>query len=113
MTKREYFVAIRELVIDHEEMVTFIDHEIALLDKKKSTPRKPTKTQLENIAFAEDIHKALVEAGCGITMKELFEVCPAIEGLTTQRVTHILTGLIKDGRAEREIIKKVRYYKAV
>jgi hypothetical protein len=116
MTKREMFVAIREVVIDHQELVDFIDHEIGLLDKKRTTPRKPTKTQLENMALAEDIHKTLVDAGEGITMKELFEACEAIKGrddISPQRVTHILTGLIKNGRAEREIIKKVRYYKAV
>ena len=113
MTKREYFVAIRELVIDNADFVNFIDHEIDLLDKKRTSPRKPTKTQLENIALSEDIHKALVDADCGVAMKELFEICPSIAGLTTQRVTHILTNLIKEGRVEREIIKKVRYYKAV
>ena len=110
MTKRENFLAIRELVIDHQELVDFIDHEVDLLDKKRTTPRKPTKTQLENVAFAEDIMNTFEEVDGLITMKELFEVCKPLEGLTTQRVTHILTGLIKEGKAKREIIKKVRYY---
>lgn len=110
MTKRENFLAIRELVIDHQELVDFIDHEVELLDKKRTTPRKPTKTQLENMALAEDIMKTFKEVDGLITMKELQEVCNPLKDLTTQRITHILTGLIKEGKAKREIIKKVRYY---
>jgi hypothetical protein len=54
-----------------------------------------------------------VDADTAVTMKELQQICPSVADLTTQRVTHILTGLIKEGRVEREIVKKVRYYKAV
>jgi len=113
MTKREMFMAIREVVADNTDMVTFIDHELELLDKKRSATRKPTKTQIENLTFKELIYDALVEAGEAITMKDIFDAVPDIEGLSTQRVTHILTALIKEGKVEREIIKKVRYYKAV
>ena len=113
MTKRENFMAIRGIVVDNAELVAFIDHEIQLLDKKSNTPRKPTKTQKENAGFREDILNALQEVERAVTMKELFEICKPINGLATQRVTHILTGLIKDGLVEREIVKKVRYYKAV
>ena len=113
MTKKENFMAIRELVIDNDELVAFVDHEIELLDRKSNSPRKPTKTQKENAVFKEDIHQALVDAETAVTMKELQQICPSIADLTTQRVTHILTGLIKEGLVEREIVKKVRYYKAV
>ena len=113
MTKREMFAEIRKAVIDNSDMVAFIDHELELLDKKKSGTRKPTKTQVENLAFKEQILEALIDADEPLTMKEIFEVVPALEGLTTQRVTHILTALIKEGKVEREIVKKVRYYKAV
>ena len=94
-------------------MVAFIDKEIDLLERKSKSPRKPTKVQQENLILKEDVYKALVEAETPITMKELFEVCTSIEGLSTQRVTHILTDLIKEGRAERNIFKKIRYYQAV
>ena len=36
LTKKEYFGVIRNLVIDNEELVAFIDHEIELLNKKSS-----------------------------------------------------------------------------
>jgi len=113
MTKKEMFVAIRKVVADNADMVAFIDHELELLDKKRSATRKPTQKQVENLAFKELIYDALVEAGEAITMKDIFDAVPNIKGLSTQRVTHILTALIKEGKVEREIIKKVRYYKAV
>ena len=57
MTKREMFVAIRNAVLDNEEMVAFIDHEIDLLERKSTSPKKPTETQKENTAGGS--------AGCG------------------------------------------------
>ena len=39
MTKREMFAEIRKIVADNAEMVAFIDHEVELLDKKKSGSR--------------------------------------------------------------------------
>ena len=124
MTKKENFTVLKGIVDVFEvnedftedlrtELLGFIDHELELLNKKSTSPRKPTKTQLENATFKEDIYNALVEAEKGVTMKELFEICEPIQGLATQRVTHILTSLIKEGRVERDIVKKVRYYKAV
>ena len=113
MTKRENFLAIRELVVDHQELVDFIDHEVELLDKKRTTPRKPTKTQQENDILREDVYRALKKAKDPINMEELFKACEPIKGLKTQRVTHLLTKLIDEGRVERTIVKKVRYYQAI
>ena len=48
MTKREMFAEIRNAVIDNAEMVAFIDHEIELLNRKSTSPKKPTKTHQKN-----------------------------------------------------------------
>lgn len=110
MTKREMFAEIRAMVIDNAEMVAFIDHEIELLDRKSNGTRKPTKTQVENDGFKADILTALAEADAPLTIKELCAVCPSIEGLTNQRITHLLTDLRKDGRVARSYVKKVPYF---
>jgi hypothetical protein len=110
MTKREMFAEIRKIVADNAEMVAFIDHEVELLDKKKSGSRKPTKTQVENDAFKADILTALAEADEPVTIKGLIEICPSIAGLTNQRVTHMLTDLRKDGKVARTYVKKVAYF---
>lgn len=110
MTKREMFNEIRNVVIDNEEMVAFIDHEIELLNRKSNSSRKPTKTQVENEGFKADILEALEVADSPLTIKELCAVCPSIADLTNQRITHMLTALRKDGKVVRTYEKKVPYF---
>ena len=110
MTKKEMFVAIRDRVVDDVEMVAFINHELELLDRKSNTPRKPTKTQVENDGFKADIVSALALADAPVTIKELCVACPSIGGLSNQRITHLLTDLRKDGVVARTYVKKVPYF---
>lgn len=110
MTKKEMFTEIRKVVADNAEMVAFIDHEIELLNKKSSSSRKPTKTQVENEGFKADILSALAEADNAVTIKGLMEICPSVSGLTNQRITHMLTDLRKDGKVVRTYVKKVAYF---
>lgn len=110
MTKKEMFAEIRKVVISNEEMVAFIDHEIELLDRKSGSPRKPTKTQVENDGFKADILAALAEVDAPVTIKELCEVCGTIADLSNQRITHMLTDLRKDGKVARTYVKKVAYF---
>ena len=104
------FTAIRNAVISNKEMVAFIDHEIELLDKKSGSPRKPTKTQVENDGFKADILAALAEVDAPVTIKELCEVCGSIADLSNQRITHMLTDLRKDGKVVRTYVKKIAYF---
>ena len=110
MTKKEMFAEIRKVVIDNEEMVAFIDREIELLNRKSNAIRKPTKTQVENEQFKADIVSALTVADRPCSIKELFEICDSIKGLTNQRVTHMLTDLVKGAVIERTVVKKVPYF---
>lgn len=110
MTKREMFAEIRKIVADNEEMVTFIDHEISLLDRKSGSPRKPTKTQLENEDYKANILDTLASLDRPVTIKELCEACNPIADLTNQRITHMLTDLRKDGKVARTYVKKVPYF---
>ena len=110
MTKKEMFAEIRKVVADNEEMVTFIDHEIDLLNKKSSSTRKPTKTQVENEGFKADILSALADADKAVTITQLVSYCESINGLSNQRITHLLTDLRKDGKVARTYVKKVAYF---
>ena len=98
MTKREMFVAIREVVVDNADMVAFIDNEIKLLDKKRSASRKPTATQIENDSCKADIVAYLIEVDQPKTIREL------------QRVTHMLSALVKEGKLVKVYVKKTPYY---
>ena len=110
MTKKEMFAEIRKVVADNAEMVAFIDHEIELLNRKSGSPRKPTKTQVENDGFKAEIVAYLTEVDTPKTIKELQAEIPSISGLTNQRITHMLTDLVKVGTLTKEYVKKTPYY---
>ena len=110
MTKKEMFMEIRNMVIDNEEMVAFIDHEIELLERKSNSSKKPTKTQIENEAFKAEIVAHLTEVDTPKTIKELQAEIPSISGLTNQRITHMLTALYKDKVLTKEYVKKTPYF---
>lgn len=110
MTKREMFVAIREVVVDNAEMVAFIDHEIELLNRKSSGNRKPTKTQLENEVFKADIVTTLENIGRPATIAEIMTECESIANLTNQKISALLTALRKDGQVIRTYEKKVAHF---
>ena len=110
MTKKEMYLAIRSAVADNSEMVDFINHEIALLDKRAATPHKPTKTQVENATFKADILIALAEADEPQTIKGLQSICPSIASLSNQRISALLTILRNEGRVTRSYVKGVAYF---
>ena len=110
MTKREMFSAIREVVIDNAEMVEFIDHEIELLNKKSSSPRKPTAKQLENQSLKAEIVDYLMQIAEPICIKDLQAGVPNLAPLTNQRITHLLTDLVKAGEVTKEYVRKTPYY---
>ena len=110
MTKKEYFAELRAMVIDNQEMVDFIDREIELLNKKSSTPKKPTKTQIENEGFKADIIRVLTDADTLLTITEICEACNFPETMSNQRVTHLLTALRKEKKVRREYVKRKAYF---
>ena len=110
MTKKEMFNAIRAMVIDNQEMVDFIDHEIELLNKKSSGLRKPTETQIENEGFKADIIRVLTDADTLLTITEICEACNFPETMSNQRVTHLLTALRKEKKVRREYVKRKAYF---
>lgn len=113
MTKKEMFMAIREVVIENEDMVAFIDKEIELLNRKSSRPRKMTATQIENEAFKAQIIDYLTEVDTSKCIADLQKEIPALAPLKCQRITHLLTALINAGKLEKTYVKKTPYYSVV
>ena len=110
MTKREMFTAIRAIVADNAEMVAFIDRELELLNRKASTPRKPTATQLENANLKAEILDFLSTADAPKCIKDLQAEIPSLAGLTNQRITHLLTDLVKAESIAKNYVKKTPFY---
>jgi len=105
MTKTEMFTAIRENLVDAEQ-IAFIDHEIEMLAKRNANrSSKPTKAQLEKNAQREQIVNFLAEnekATCA-------EVADAL-GVTLHSATGLLTTLRKSGQVKREYEGKTPVY---
>ena len=110
MTKKEMFAEIRNAVIDNAEMVAFIDREIELLNRKSTSAKKPTQTQIENDGFKAEIIAHLTEVDAPRTIKELQAEMASLAGLTNQRITHLLTDLVKAEKLTKVYIKKTPYY---
>ena len=110
MTKRDYFFEIREIVSDKPELVAFIDHEIALLNKKNATrSNKPTKTQVANANLADEIYNAMKD-GQSYRISEIKTLVPALADANPQKVSAIVTKMRKEIRVSREMVKGVAYF---
>ncbi len=110
MTKKEMFMEIRNAVITNEEMVAFIDHEIELLNRKSSGSRKPTARQIENEQLKTEIITYLTQADTMKSIKELQVEIPSLTGITNQRITHMLSALVKENKLAKEYVKRTPFF---
>ena len=112
-TKRDNFNALLniEAVKADPSLVEFIEHEIALLDKKNSAERKPTAKQVENAGFKADI-LAWMEPSTNYACADIVKGVPSIvaAGLSANRVTAMLTQLVNDGSIVRETENRKSVY---
>ena len=111
VTKREYFNTLRGIVenLGREDLVEFIDHEIELLNKK-ATSKKPTKIQVENENIKGLIIEGLENLGKPVTISELQESDENLANLSNQKISALLTQLIKDNKVVRVEDKRKAYF---
>lgn len=94
VTKKEMYERILAHTNDGLEK-QFIEGEIALLEKKNSAEKKPTKTQVENAGIKEAILDYMVE-GTRYTVTELIKGCDECHDLTNQKVSAILRQMVNE-----------------
>lgn len=114
MTKRYYFNALLALVSasapdNADTLIAFINHEIELLDNKKSNS-KPTKTQTENVAILDTICSHLTESGKPMTISEMQKVFPDLAEYSCQKLSAILN---HSKRIVKTTEKKKSYFSVV
>lgn len=115
MTKREMFVAIANVaeVAANEEMMTFINHEIDLLDARKSSKSKGmTKTQKENEGVKAVIAEVLTESGDKLTVTEML-ADERLGGYTNQKISALLRQMVEAKVVTKTIEGKKAYFAAV
>lgn len=117
MTKKEMFNLIATLNADNTEIVEFCNHEIELLDRKKSNGNAKANEKAD--MQAELVYNALVAIGKPVTASDLIKIADLSElanesgVVSTQKVSPILNKLEKCGRVAKSIDKKKTYFSAV
>ena len=114
MTKKEWFAVLANVVEASEmenktEALAFINHEVELLEKK-SAKSGQTKVQKENIEIMEKIKFALAEVGKAVTISELQVASSAMAEYSNQKLSALLTKLIKSGEVVKTSEKKKSYF---
>lgn len=115
MTKREKFEMLKALVADNAMLVEFIDHEIELLDNKKSKGNAKANEKMEK--SVELVYNALVSAVVPVTASELIakggldELSNEFGVVSTQKVSAYLNKLVASGKVVKSIDKKKTYFR--
>ena len=128
MTKREMYNTIKAIVdnmeteeitvtiadevqtVAKQDIADFLTHEVELLSRKTSGTKKPTKLQVENAKYRDMVYDYLTTADAPKTLKEIQSDIPELNDLSCQRITHMLSALIKENKAIRAKEKGVTYY---
>ena len=117
ITKRERFEELKTYIVGNKELEDFIDHEIELLARKGSKSATLTPAQKDNMAIAEIVKDILATTDKGMTIGALLKtdpisayVCANGEGVSSQKLTSVITAMVKNGDAVRTVEKKVAYF---
>ena len=112
MTRVDMFNAIKAIpqVADNQEMVDFIDKQIAQLAKRKSAE---SKTQKENKALMEVVFDAMTVLDKPATATQIMKSDAYLSELSLPKVSALLKKLIEEGRVERTIEKKIALFSLV
>lgn len=117
MTKKEMFALIATLNATNSAIVEFCNHEIELLDNKKSNGNKKANEKVAK--ETEIVYNALVSVGRAVSASELIAETDlsALENesgvVSTQKVSAMLKKLVESGKVEKFTDKKKTYFKIV
>lgn len=105
LTKKDYFLQLRELAITNEELVKFIDHELELLSNK-TVSKATQKTRSENETFKDTIIEVLTMLHKPMTITEIQAQDSTLEPLSNQKMSALLIQLCKEERVTRTVDRK-------
>ena len=114
-TKKEKYAEIIAL-LDKEknaDLIEMCEQEIERLEQKILN-KKPTKTQLDNEEYKEILMENFEEnPNQYFTIQELIDRNPAFVAIkmSNQRMSSLLSALVRAGKVEKKLEKKRAYYK--
>jgi hypothetical protein len=107
-TKRDVLNYIISTYATDTMVVEYAKHEIELLDKKASN-KVATKTQKENVEIKDIILSVLTDTPARIA--EIQAKNDKLKDLSNQKISSLLTQLVKEDKVERVVDKKNTYFK--
>ena len=114
MTKKEMFTLIATLNASNTEIVDFCNHEIELLERKKSNGNAKANEKMDSQVNL--VYNALVSVGKPITASELIaqggldELANESGVVSTQKVSALLKKLVDGGKVSKFTDKKKTYF---
>ena len=107
MTKFIYLNKLRTLALGDDDLVKFIDKELASLEKKKNyvSPKDKAKAEMDS-ALREEILSILTKDG--MLTSDIAKA--TADGISTSKATVLLKVLVEDGKVKKEVIKSKSYY---
>ena len=117
MTKKDWFAVIREMVdaVDREdkaEMLAFIDHEVELLSKKKSSTNSKKDKELEELCIKVEL--ALAEFDKPVTITEFMkESTHEVATLSNQKLSALLKKCVEVRKTVDKTTEKKKSYFAL
>lgn len=125
MTKREMFNAIIKMmngekamlpvadgepyVVTEEDVCNFCEHEIELLNNKRSGSGKPTKTQVENEKIKAVIRDMLEVCREPMTISEMQKI-EELSAYSNQKLSALCNKMVNDEEIQKKTIKKKSYF---
>ena len=114
MTKKEMFTLIATLNATNQEIVDFCNHEIELLERKKSNGNAKANEKMDSQVAL--VYNALAGVGKAVTVSELIKETDLSElanesgVVSTQKVSAMLKKLKEQGRVVSATEKKKTYF---
>lgn len=88
-----------------EDALAFCDNELALLAKKNTSDKKPTKTQEENEGYKALILDFLRAQSEGVTCTEVQKGVPAFADFNNQKIAALMRQLCDAGKVTKAVVK--------
>lgn len=98
------------------EMLEKANHNLEVLDRKGTSERKPSATQIENATLREVIAETLVNKGERMTIADISAELGSVEvqnPITPNRVSALLSALVKAEKVARIKEGKATYFVAL
>jgi hypothetical protein len=117
-TNREMFVTLVNVIANAQiaetekaELTDFINSRIEQLDKKANSVSKAEKEKAKlNAELAKTIIAGLTEIGKPVKVSDLIKGYEPLNEYSTQKLTPIITALVKENKVESIVVKREKLY---